>query len=450
MDDSRQTPWFSIGAADHLARGQEGSSLDDKLAAYLSSQGESLKDYPHSYLVTAPRFLGYVFSPVSFWFLFSSNLRLEAMILEVNNTFDERRMYFMKRGIDTDIDAMGEEAKFAHTWPKDFHVSPFNSRKGDYSLAAINPFTSTNPKIDNVITLKSSKGHTKIIARLFSTDPAIDPAHMGDLETIRLVSSWFWTGFLTFPRILKEAAILFFKHKLHVWYRPEVAKTSIGRRPTNRERLVESIFQSFLHEQVRLSPTPTSLTCIPPTGSTTDTLHFTSSSSSTNKQTPPRKSLTLQILTPQFYTDIATSSIPADYISASTNQPSELQTFATTSHQDLARLLTTPAAAKSSTRIRITTSVRAYILSALRRRRRRRRQKSKRAASHVLDEWVLLHGDTLSDQQRDAYFKCATALVIAGRGLAGFDVVLDWMVQAMQIGLVWLGTGFILGLRHNI
>ena len=55
---------------------------------------------------------------------------------------------------------------------------------------------------------------------------------MGLHDTIRFVSLWWWVGFVTFPRIVKEAAKLFFKRKLHVWYRPEVLHTSIGRTAT--------------------------------------------------------------------------------------------------------------------------------------------------------------------------------------------------------------------------
>ena len=158
-------------------------------------------------------------------------MRLKAMILEVNNTFDERRIYFMKQ----EENINGDE-KFANTWPKDFHVSPFNSRKGSYSLAATNPFASIDTHIDNNITLKSSKDHSKIVARLFSTGAAIDPLALTASAKIQLILDWFWVGFLTFPRILKEAAKLFFQQKLHVWYRPEVVQTGVGRRPTWRER----------------------------------------------------------------------------------------------------------------------------------------------------------------------------------------------------------------------
>ena len=200
--------------------------------------------YPLAYLVTAPRFLGYLFNPVSFWYLYENDLSLKAMILEVNNTFDERRMYFLdqKSRIAVKVPSgSGEEppARFADTWSKDFHVSPFNSRKGSYSLNALDPFmpTSTsNPLISNVITLTSSKGHPKLVAIIKSTTSSTDPSTFSSYDILRFIASWWWVGLVTFPRIVKEAAKLFFRRKLHVWYRPEVLENSICRTATNYER----------------------------------------------------------------------------------------------------------------------------------------------------------------------------------------------------------------------
>lgn len=205
------------------------------------------------------------------------------MILEVNNTFDEKRVYFLKMqenehagrqhecgdgnfkelnsGIDSPKDGSispngigsaprpedepvlcSSSTNFKITWAKDFHVSPFNSRKGNYALNAHNPFSSPCRGdnevaiISNTITLTSSKHHAKLIARVFSTQASLDPSSLGLTEEIRLVAGWWWVGFVTFPRILREAAKLFFLRKLHVWYRPEVLPDSIGRPETHDEK----------------------------------------------------------------------------------------------------------------------------------------------------------------------------------------------------------------------
>lgn len=180
------------------------------------------------------------------------------MILEVNNTFDERRMYFLK---DTELEngnpaaqkvgqngSQGQNhpvekvpGRFANSWPKDFHVSPFNSRKGAYSLTASDPFfphpnsRADAARIDNTITLSSSKQHAKLIARVFSSSDSIDPYQLKGWPAFRFVAAWWWVGFVTFPRIVREAGKLFFRRKLHVWFRPEVLKDSIGRNETEDE-----------------------------------------------------------------------------------------------------------------------------------------------------------------------------------------------------------------------
>ena len=228
-------------------------------------QNEKPENYHHAYLVTAPRFLGYSFNPASFWYLYDEQKKLDAMIVEVNNTFDERRMYFLKSTDSRDtrlshINGAANEdrqynepepmpvgtdsvhqtsAKFTKTWPKDFHVSPFNSRKGSYTLNAHDPFfpyLSGKGQVNNTITLSSSKAHAKIIARVFSTQEAIDPESLDRWGKLKFIISWWWVGFVTFPRIIREAGKLFFRRKLHVWYRPEVLNESIGRRETSDER----------------------------------------------------------------------------------------------------------------------------------------------------------------------------------------------------------------------
>lgn len=189
------------------------------------------------------------------------------MILEVNNTFDERRMYLLKDTEKEQVNSISESsngddengsydasnkfasiktlhanqrsAKFATRWAKDFHVSPFNSRKGSYALSAHDPFfpgLSGKGAINNTITLRSSKDHVKLIAKVFSTQGSIDPSSLSRWERLRLVASWWWVGFMTNPRIVREAVKLFFQKKLYVWYRPEVLKDSIGRHETADER----------------------------------------------------------------------------------------------------------------------------------------------------------------------------------------------------------------------
>jgi DUF1365 family protein len=240
--------WFTVEGDDHLQRTTSTVDLLQKLHCYLKSQDIAHQLYPFVYLVTAPRFLGFSFNPVSFWYLYSEQRQLTAMILEVNNTFDERRMYFLERRDVPDKQASAEKDILTHSWPKDFHVSPFNDREGNYSLKARDPFAPNmcgDGYIDNTITLSSPDGRPKVVARVFSTQRPILASKVNRIQALRFVSSWWWVGFMTNVRILSEARKLWMK-SLRVFYRPEVMNTSIGRRATVEENVLAENFLEFL------------------------------------------------------------------------------------------------------------------------------------------------------------------------------------------------------------
>ena len=294
--------WFRVVAEDYLERGVHERGLQGKLQDYLISQGISPDIYPHAYLVTAPRFLGFSFNPVSFWYLYDNTRSLAAMILEVNNTFDERRMYLMERKANFS-GADDLEVKFSQEWPKDFHVSPFNDRGGAYSVQSTDPFNSSINglhKIDNNIVLKSADGKPKLVARVFSTEPGIEARTIDIWNAFLFVLRWWWVGFMTNPRILKEARALWAK-KLQVYYRPEVLSSSIGRKETPDEIKLEVFFRNLL---IQLAT------------ATHSTYRYTAAAGpSRGKQTSIRSTwayddntpcpeINIQVLTPAFYSQL--------------------------------------------------------------------------------------------------------------------------------------------------
>ena len=303
--------WFSVEADDFLERAMHTEGLEGKLKDYLRSQSVAPERFSRAYLITAPRFLGFSFNPVSFWYLYTSDLKLAAMILEVNNTFDERRMYYMEA--DTRPQEDGISKLRAH-WQKDFHVSPFNNRDGSYSLVATDPFDrsevhqSTN--IDNTITLKSDSGKPKIIARVFSEGPPIDPSALTWTQSLTFILRWWWVGFMTNPRILKEARTLWSK-KLQVFYRPEIRATSIGRQESAEEVVIEKYFHIILETLVQDSRDPSRIA-----------VAYTAAAGPQRTKRrvlrPPRVTqdehqkcdvLQIKILTPEFYSMLARSDV---------------------------------------------------------------------------------------------------------------------------------------------
>ncbi|KAI0108248.1 hypothetical protein F4814DRAFT_441778 [Daldinia grandis] len=309
--------WYKVDASDYLDRGNEHLGLRGKLDAYLKSQDIDTSKYPHAYLITTAKFMGYYFNPVSFWYLYSADKHLAAVILEINNTFDEKRMYFLAEDNTIELiepleDNFLEEVlstrklngskPLKRTWPKDFHASPFNSRKGTYSLVAHDPLSPNidgQGPIDNTINLMSSKNYAKIATRIFSEGDAIDPTRMTSLQKFEFLASWWWVGLATFPRIVKEAIALFFQRKLHVWYRPEPLKTSIGRRAGKIESQLEPLFRRYLRHLVEQSPQLLVVRYIP--CGVTDAPIEVMASTSAKESSDHTEKMEFKVLTPAFY-----------------------------------------------------------------------------------------------------------------------------------------------------
>ena len=73
------------------------------------------------------------------------------------------------------------------------------------------------------------------MARLFSIGAALELETLSWFHMIKFIAAWGWVGLMTFPRIVKEAYVLYFRRGLDVWFRPEVRASSLGRMPSETE-----------------------------------------------------------------------------------------------------------------------------------------------------------------------------------------------------------------------
>lgn len=311
--------WYHIQASDHLQRGHGGRNLRERLNVFLLSevtapnaarstcakenQGLDPACYPHAYLITAARFAGYNFNPVSLWYLYSMDKTLSAIVLEVNNTFDERRPYLLVRDAAQEPRHItpGQRRRIKGSRVKDFHVSPFNSRKGYYSVLTSDPL---GPEMDGfcgidvTITLNSSKDQPKLVARLFSDGPAFDPALLGSLAKFTFLARWFWVGFATLPRIFWQAAVLLYRLKLDMSSKPEPLVGTFGRHATSVEATIEVCFSQYLELWTGRSGKPLSVKYYTSGPPFCPPRIFTSSNS---KGPESDDILELWVLTPAFY-----------------------------------------------------------------------------------------------------------------------------------------------------
>ncbi|KUJ16097.1 uncharacterized protein LY89DRAFT_648248 [Mollisia scopiformis] len=298
--------WWTVNSDDYLARGHVHDGLTGKLRGYLESQGVDHKKYAFAYLLTAAKFLGYASNPVSVWHLYSAKRELQALVLEVNNTSDERHTYFLEpssaklvsRGAD-----IPDSIRYSGSLNKDFYVSTFNDRAGKYSVAAYDPlfpFMSGAGPVNTTITLSSANSRAMLIARVYSAGQALDPSSMSVWAKTKFLASWWWVGYLTFfPRTVYEAFRLLFRRGVPWVSRPEPRKNTLSRHADPTEIHIEKHFWEYLEDRVMSSENDITLQYI-----SAGLLGPSSEGRTARSHTSGERTLEIRVLTPIFYSRI--------------------------------------------------------------------------------------------------------------------------------------------------
>ena len=91
-------------------------------------------------LLCYPRILGYVFNPLSIFFVYDKNSSLLAILYEVKNTFGEQHTYIFKTNINNNL--------VQHMCKKKFHVSPFIEMDCVYFFRLLKPGNKISVIID--------------------------------------------------------------------------------------------------------------------------------------------------------------------------------------------------------------------------------------------------------------------------------------------------------------
>ena len=82
-------------------------------------------------LLCYPRIFGFVFNPLSIFFIYNKKSELISILYEVKNTFDEQHTYIFKN--------KENENTIKHTCKKKFHVSPFIEMNCTYFFKILKP-----------------------------------------------------------------------------------------------------------------------------------------------------------------------------------------------------------------------------------------------------------------------------------------------------------------------
>lgn len=183
----------------------EPGSIMDKLIRVLKAQGVDRRP-ERVELITAARWFHYVFNPVSFYYCYAAGDEPMCIVAEVNNTFRDKHVYVLDRPLSP---AGADPLRYRHA--KTFHVSPFNDLTGWYDFRFSAPAAHLSVQID-----LWRQDRPWIVTELRGR---ACPLTSGSLA--RTLLRYPLTAALTTPRILAEAARLYFRKRLPVFRRPE-------------------------------------------------------------------------------------------------------------------------------------------------------------------------------------------------------------------------------------
>ena len=132
-------------------------------------------------LLCYPRIFGYVFNPLSVFYVYDKNLNLISILYEVKNTFGEQHTYIFKSDKNQNL--------IQHVCKKKFHVSPFIEMDCTYFFKVLKP----NNKISVIIDQHDNEG--KILY-------ASQDGTRIDLNNKNLILSYLKHPLMTFKIIL--------------------------------------------------------------------------------------------------------------------------------------------------------------------------------------------------------------------------------------------------------
>ena len=128
---------ISFYERDHGDR--DGSSLVNWVKINLEKNDINTEDIKIK-LLCYPRILGYVFNPLSIFFIYNKKENLISILYEVKNTFGEQHTYVFK--------VENENKLIQNNCSKKFHVSPFIEMDCNYFFRILNPGKNLSVKID--------------------------------------------------------------------------------------------------------------------------------------------------------------------------------------------------------------------------------------------------------------------------------------------------------------
>jgi len=163
---------------DHGPR--DGSSLKNWVVNNLKKNNIETNDIQIK-ILCYPRIFGYVFNPLSVFYVYDKNSDLISILYEVKNTFGEQHTYIFKTKKENNL--------IQHVCKKKFHVSPFIQMNCVYFFRLLKP----GNKISVIIDVQDPEG--KI---LYTSQDGIK----SELNNNNLITSYLKHPLMTFKIIM--------------------------------------------------------------------------------------------------------------------------------------------------------------------------------------------------------------------------------------------------------
>lgn len=180
-------------------------NIKQKALTLLKARGFKL-EIDKILLLTAPRYLGYVFNPASFYFCYDRAGQLLYFITEINNTYSEKHVYIT----DVSNQQPASNKPYKGKATKCFHVSPFFNMDYEYDFS----FYDIREKLDIRINLvKDSK--VAFVSRFWGDSQELNSRNHGSM-----IVRYPLRPALTMPRIMWQAIRLYLQRKLPVLQKP--------------------------------------------------------------------------------------------------------------------------------------------------------------------------------------------------------------------------------------
>ena len=209
---------FTLYDSDYLGSGQ--GSIKEKLKNWLTKFGYQEK-YSTVKMITTLRVFKHTFNPVIFYYCLDSENNIVYHVAEVHNTFGEGHLYILKDGKRSRV---GTE----YLVPKEFHVSPFNKVEGDYNFH----FSRLKEKLDVRINVSKNKKNF-FYARISGNAQKITKYTL-----VKLIMKYPFRTLLVIPKILAEAAKLYYVKNLDIIDKPEPSS----------ERTYEATYPAYISD----------------------------------------------------------------------------------------------------------------------------------------------------------------------------------------------------------